>query len=142
MAKRTILGMDTNRANLMIAAIEKILDMKLSTKDIILNVVGGFKITEPALDLAILMAICSSLSGQVIPDRIGIVGEVGLTGEIRTIPHLGRRIQEFRKLGFKGCISPDLDEPMTSKDEFNFIALGHISEAVKQLRPTYVQTAS
>ncbi|MFC1753347.1 DNA repair protein RadA [Thermoproteota archaeon] len=106
MAKRTFLGVDPNRANLMIAAIEKILGIKLSGKDIIINIIGGLKIYEPALDLAIVAAILSSLQEHKIGEKTGVFGEVGLTGEIRMVPHFEKRVSEFEKLGFTKCLVP------------------------------------
>lgn len=106
MAKRTFLGVDPNRVNLLIATMEKLLNIKLANKDIILNIVGGLKIGEPALDLAIVLAIISSLHEKAMGVRMAAVGEVGLTGEIRPIPHSENRLVECEKMGFKKCILP------------------------------------
>lgn len=106
MAKRTFLGVDPNRCNLMIAAIEKILGLKLSSKDIILNIVGGIKITEPALDLALILAIVSSYYNISLPKNMAVFGEVGLTGEVRPVSFSEHRLTELKKLGFESCILP------------------------------------
>lgn len=107
MAKRTFLGVDTSRANVIIATIEKILNIRLSSKDIILNIIGGMSIKEPALDLGILCAILSSDLNVSFPKRLGAIGEIGLTGEIRPLKEVEKRIKEFEKLGIEECIVPD-----------------------------------
>ncbi len=109
MAKRTFLGVDANRANLLIAAMEKLMGLRLADKDIILNIVGGLKVNEPALDLAIVAAVVSSLANRPMPEKTAVVGEVGLTGEIRSVPDADKRIMELSKLGFKQCICPARD---------------------------------
>ncbi len=106
LGKRTYLGVDSNRANVMIAAMEKLLGIKLSTKDIILNIIGGIKISEPSLDLAIVMAILSSLLEKPVQEKMGVMGEVGLTGEIRPVPYIGQRLKELRKMGFSAGLVP------------------------------------
>ncbi|MCP4049859.1 MAG: DNA repair protein RadA [bacterium] len=131
MAKRTFLGVDPNRANLMIAAIEKILGIRMADKDIILNVVGGVKIKETALDLGIIMAIISSLKEQSFGHKTGFCGEVGLTGEIRAVPHLERRLIEFEKLGFSSCITaPDKNHTKNSSGKMKRIYVKDIKEAM------------
>lgn len=106
MAKRTFSGVDLNRANLMIATMEKKLRLKLSSKDIFLNIIGGLKIKEPALDLAMVLAMISSLQEKPLQKKIGVVGEVGLTGEIRAVSNIEKRLNEFEKMGFTHCILP------------------------------------
>jgi len=106
LAKRTFSGVDLNRANLMIATLEKKLKIKLSTKDIFLNIIGGLKIKEPALDLGIVLAIISSIREKPLEKKIGVIGEVGLTGEIRAVSNIEKRLNEFDKLGFTECIIP------------------------------------
>ena len=100
MAKRTFTGVNTNRATLLIAAIEKWVGLPLSTKDIFLNIPGGLKQTNPLLDLAIVLAIISSAAKAPYPNKLGVVGEVGLSGEIRTVPRVERIVKEFENMGF------------------------------------------
>lgn len=107
--KRTILGVDPNRAQLLIAVCEKLLGLKLSSKDIILNIVGGYKSAEPAIDLAVMLAMVSSANNWGIPRRLGIIGEVGLTGEVRSVPQFDRRLGELATLGFDCCMVPARD---------------------------------
>lgn len=116
MAKRTFLGVDPNRANVMIAAIEKIVGIRLSSKDIIINIIGGLKVSEPALDLGIVLSMVSSVENVHHKKRIGVLGEVGLTGEIRPIPHAEKRVNELKKMGFDGVILPEknrVERPQT-----------------------------
>lgn len=114
--KRTILGVEPNRAHLLIAVAEKLLGLKLSSKDIILNVVGGYKTAEPAIDLAVMMAMVSSANNWGLQCNMGIIGEVGLTGEVRGVPQFERRLVEFKQLGFDCCIVPARDYKDTVSD--------------------------
>lgn len=109
MAKRTFLGVDPNRANLMIAAMEKIAGVRLGSKDVILNIVGGFRASEPAVDLGVVYAILSSVYERALPKGFAVYGEVGLTGEVRGAPQAALRIQELEKMGFSGCVMPKKD---------------------------------
>ncbi|MGE4170642.1 MAG: DNA repair protein RadA [Candidatus Margulisiibacteriota bacterium] len=131
MAKRTFLGVDANRANLMIAAMEKILNLPLSSKDIILNIVGGLKITEPALDLPMVLAIISSLHDKPISKKIGLVGEVGLTGEIRAVPNLQKRLIEFEKMGFEAAMIPQKNQDSGLKTTLTCIPVNTLQDAIR-----------
>ncbi len=104
--RRTTLGIDRNRAALMIAIMEKRLRLDLSGKDIFLNIVGGLKVVEPAIDLALIAAILSSYLDQPIPTTTSVIGEVGLTGEIRRVNMIDQRLSEAAKFGFKKVIIP------------------------------------
>lgn len=104
--KRTASGFDLNRLNVLIAVIERRTKLNLSDKDIYINVVGGLKLNDQAADLAICMAIASAAAGRRIDDQTVVFGEVGLGGEIRSIPAIEKRIAEARKLGFERAIGP------------------------------------
>ncbi len=104
--KRAASGIDLNRVNLLIAMLEKRTKLKLSDQDIYLNIVGGIKLTEPAADLAICMAIASASKGLQLKVNSVVFGEVGLSGEIRHVPFIEKRIAEAKKLGFDGAIGP------------------------------------
>lgn len=106
MPRRTAAGTDYNRVNLLIAVLEKRLGMRLSDSDAYVNVAGGMRITEPALDLAIIAALISSQSGKAMDDRTVIFGEVGLVGEVRAVPQCEKRVAEALKTGYKTCILP------------------------------------
>ena len=113
--KRAASGIDLNRVNLLIAMLEKRTKLNLSDSDIYINLVGGMRITEPAVDLAICMAIASaSRNMQMAVDAV-VFGEVGLSGEIRHVPYMEKRIAEATKLGFDGTIGPRLKDVKIQK---------------------------
>lgn len=104
--KRTASGFDLNRLNVLIAVIERRTKLHLSDKDIYINVVGGLKLNDQAADLAICMAIASAAAGRKIGDQTVVFGEVGLGGEVRTVPAIEKRLAEAKKLGFTRAIGP------------------------------------
>ena len=104
--RRTADGFDFNRAALLLAVAEKRCGMKLSAFDAYINVIGGLKLDEPAADLPVILAIASSYRDQVLSNDLVAIGEVGLTGEIRSVSNLNQRLQEVSRLGFKVCIIP------------------------------------
>ena len=106
MPRRMATGFDHNRMSLLIAFMEKRLGMNLQGEDIFVNLAGGIKITEPALDLGVATAIASSFQNKPIDPELVLLGEVGLTGEVRTVMQLDARLIEARRLGFKRCIVP------------------------------------
>ena len=104
--KRASSGVDLNRVNLLVAMLERRTKLNLSDKDIYINIVGGIKLTEPAADLAICMAIASAAKGMQLNSNCVVFGEIGLSGEIRHVSHVDKRIAEAKKLGFDGAIGP------------------------------------
>lgn len=108
--KRTAVGIDANRLNLLIAVLNQRTKLDLSEQDIYVNIVGGMKITEPAADLAVCMAIASSARGMQLHDDVVVFGEVGLSGEIRRVSSVDKRVKEAEKLGFKAAIAPKMDK--------------------------------
>ncbi len=106
MPRRMSTGFDANRVSLLIAIMEKRMEFNLHGEDIFVNLTGGIKIVEPALDLAIAVAIAGSFRDKIIDPLTVLVGEVGLTGEVRTVMQLDARIIEARRLGFKRCVIP------------------------------------
>lgn len=104
--KRTASGIDLNRVNLLVAMLERRTKLKLSDKDIFINIVGGIRLAEPAADLAVCMAIASAAKGMQLKTNAVVFGEVGLSGEVRHVPFLEKRIAEAKKLGFKTAIGP------------------------------------
>jgi len=106
-SRRTILGLDPNRVALLAAVMEKKVGMHLVGHDIFMNVAGGVKIDEPAVDMGIVAAIASSFLDKPIPDGTLVLGEVGLAGEVRGIGQLDTRISEARKMGFTRCLVPE-----------------------------------
>ena len=104
--RRTADGFDFNRAVLMLAVAEKRANMKLSLFDAYINVIGGLRLDEPGADLPVVLAVASSYREQVIPDDLVAIGEVGLTGEIRSVSNMNQRLSEAARLGFKKCVIP------------------------------------
>jgi DNA repair protein RadA/Sms len=104
--KRTAVGIDINRLNLLVAVLNQRTKLNLNDYDIFVNIVGGMKISEPAADLAVCMAIASAAKGMQIDQDAIVFGEVGLSGEVRSVTHAENRIKESKKLGFKFAIGP------------------------------------
>ncbi|MDO8265456.1 MAG: DNA repair protein RadA [Candidatus Saccharibacteria bacterium] len=104
--KRAASGFDQNRLNLLIAMLERRTKLRLSDKDIYINVVGGIDVNEPAADLAICMAIASATKGMQLKKNAVVFGELGLSGEVRHVPHVDKRAAEAKKLGFDTAIGP------------------------------------
>jgi DNA repair protein RadA/Sms len=99
-------GFDQRRLSILLAVLEKRANVRVSATNVFVNIAGGIRITEPAADLAVCTAIASSLADKVIDSQTLIIGEVGLGGEIRSVGHIDKRIQEAEKLGFKTVIIP------------------------------------
>jgi DNA repair protein RadA/Sms len=106
MARRTANGTDFNRVNLLVAVLEKKMGMQLGNYDSYVNIAGGIKVLEPALDLGIVCALASSFKNKAIDNQTIIMGEVGLTGEIRGITQCEKRVIEAMKMGFSKCVVP------------------------------------
>ena len=104
--RRTANGVDFNRLLLLTAVLSKRVGLRLSDQDVFVNVVGGLHISEPAADLAVAVAIVSSIKNLPVPADLAVVGEVGLSGELRSVSQLPRRLNEAAKLGFTRCIVP------------------------------------
>jgi DNA repair protein RadA/Sms len=104
--RRTANGIDFNRTLLLVAVLSKRVGYKLGTHDVFVNVVGGMRINEPAADLAVACAIASSYRNVPVPEDCVLLGEIGLSGELRSVGHAERRLNEAAKLGFKRCIVP------------------------------------
>ncbi len=104
--RRTADGFDFNRAALLLAVAEKRAGMKLSLFDAYINVIGGLRLDEPGADLPVVLAVASSYRDQPMADDLVAIGEVGLTGEIRSVSHMNQRLGEVSRLGFKKCIIP------------------------------------
>lgn len=111
--KRAASGFDLNRLNLLTAVLTRRTKLDLSEYDVYINVVGGIKINEPAADLAICMAIASAAKGMQLKDDAVVFGEVGLSGEVRHVPNIEKRLKEAKQLGFKVCIGPKMDKKAT-----------------------------
>jgi DNA repair protein RadA/Sms len=132
--RRTILGIDQNRVALLVAVMEKKLGLHLMGHDIFMNVAGGVKIDEPAVDMGIVSAIASSFLDRPIHKGTLIFGEVGLTGEIRGIGHVEIRVAEAKKMGFDRCLVPQSNlKRMTKIKGVELIGVKTVSEAIENL---------
>lgn len=134
MPRRTAAGTDFNRVNLLMAVLEKRLGYNLSQCDAYVNIAGGIKINEPALDLAIVMAIMSSYKDRAISNNTICFGEVGLSGEVRAVNMAEQRVLEAKKLGFEVCILPKVSlESIGNIDGIKLIGVSNVKEAVLQI---------
>jgi DNA repair protein RadA/Sms len=127
--KRTASGIDLNRVNLLVAMLERRTKLNLSDQDIFINIVGGIRITEPAADLAVCLAIGSAAKGLMIKQNAVVFGEVGLSGEVRHVPFIEKRVQEAAKLGFEAAIGPKVK---VGKAPRALTGVGTVREALNQ----------
>ncbi|MDP2643829.1 MAG: DNA repair protein RadA [Desulfobacterales bacterium] len=132
--RRTILGLDYNRVSLLVAVMEKKLGMQMMRHDIFMNVAGGAKVDEPAVDLGIVSAIASSFLDRAVPDGTVVMGEVGLTGEVRAISHIDTRMTETIKMGFTKCFVPETNlKRMPRNNDIEVIGISTVSDAMELL---------
>ena len=132
--RRTAAGADLNRVNLLMAVLEKRAGMPLSSCDAYVNIAGGIRMNEPAIDLGIVLAIVSSYREIAISDKTICFGEVGLSGEVRAVNMAKQRVQEAKKLGFETCILPKVsltDEVRT--DDIQLIGVSNVREAISRI---------
>lgn len=131
MPRRTAAGTDYNRVNLLMAVLEKRLGMALSNSDAYVNIAGGIRMNEPAIDLGIIMAIVSSYRNRPIDEKTIVFGEVGLSGEVRAVNMPEQRVAEAKKLGFETCILPQVCMKMVKGVEgIKLIGVKTVNEAV------------
>ena len=132
--RRTSNGFDYNRANLLLAVLEKRGGLRVSVCDAYINVIGGLYLDEPAADLATIMALASSFRDKPVPGDLAAVGEVGLTGELRSVNALGQRLSEVRRLGFTKCLVPfRLGARLEIPEGLQLIKVHNIREALAAL---------
>ena len=132
--KRTGNGIDFNKIALLIAVLEKRARMNLGNQDVYLNVVSGMKINEPAIDLGIAAVIASSFKSVYIPKNTAIIGEVGLTGEIRAVNMIDKRLKEAQRLGIKRIIIPQNNAKLLKESyKLDIIGVKNINEALRAL---------
>ena len=131
MPRRTAAGTDYNRVNLLMAVLEKRCRYELSQFDAYVNIAGGMKMNEPALDLAIVMALISSYKDRPVDEKTVIFGEVGLSGEVRAVSMAEQRIHEAVKLGFERCIMPQVSvEKMKKRNDIRLVGVNNVREAI------------
>lgn len=134
MPRRTAVGIDYNRVNLLMAVIEKRIGVQMSDYDAYVNIAGGMKINEPALDLALVMALLSSFKNRAVSSDAIVFGEVGLAGEIRAVSQAEQRVLEAKKLGFKRCILPAVSvKSLKEVSGIEIIGVHNIKEAEEQI---------
>ena len=132
MPRRTAAGTDYNRVNLLMAVLEKRAGLQLSTQDAYVNIAGGVKMNEPAIDLGIVMALVSSYKNRPIDEKTIVFGEVGLSGEVRAVSMVENRIAEAKKLGFETCIMPKVS--MSTVKEVNGIRIVGVSTIIDAIQ--------
>ena len=131
MPRRTAAGTDYNRVNLLMAVLEKRIGYHLGNYDAYVNIAGGIKINEPAIDLGIVMAIVSSYKNRPFDERTIVFGEVGLSGEVRAVNMPEQRVAEAKKLGFETCIVPEVSlDSVKSIGGIKIIGVKNINEAI------------
>ncbi len=130
--RRTADGFNFNRAALLLAVAEKKAGMKLSAMDAYINVIGGLQIDEPGADLPVVLAIASSYLDKPLPDGLAAIGEVGLTGEIRSVSHINQRLAEVARLGFSACIIPKIaSEKLAITGNLKVYPVKNLKEAIE-----------
>ncbi len=133
--RRTAAGTDYNRVNLLLAVLEKRLGLQLSACDAYVNIAGGIKMNEPAVDLGIVLAMVSSYKDICVSDDTIVFGEVGLSGEVRAVSMAEQRVQEAAKLGFHTCILPKTNEKsLKAVPGIRLIGISNVREAVEWLK--------
>lgn len=134
MPRRTAAGTDYNRVNLLMAVLEKRCHFEMSRYDAYVNIAGGMKMNEPALDLAIVMALVSSLKDRPVSSKTIMFGEIGLSGEVRAVSMAEQRVNEAVKLGFDTCILPQIClEKMRKTDKIRLLGVKNMKEAIALL---------
>jgi len=129
--RRVATGIDHNRLLLVCAVLSRRAGIQLASQDVIVNVTGGLKVSEPAADLAVALAIASSHRNEPVDPGLAAVGELGLTGEVRRIPQLERRLQEASRLGFQRCLhAGEASDLETNLNALKPISVSHIRQAI------------
>ena len=127
-------GFDQKRLSILLAVLEKRANVRASVHNVFVNVAGGIRVIEPAVDLAVCVSIASSLINKVVDNQTIIIGEVGLGGEIRSVGHIEKRIQEAQKLGFKSAIIPSGNlKGIKQSDAIKVIAVDNVKNAITKL---------
>lgn len=133
--RRTAAGTDHNRVSLLMAVLEKRLGLQLSTCDAYINIAGGIRMNEPAIDLGIVLAIISSFQDLVLPEDLICFGEVGLSGEVRAVSQAKQRVQEAKKLGFRRCILPAVSkDTVKGITGIRLMGVANVKEALAAIR--------
>jgi DNA repair protein RadA/Sms len=132
--RRQTTGTDFNRVNLLMAVLEKRLGLQIGDCDAYVNIAGGMKINEPAIDLGLIMAIVSSFKNRAIDEKTIVFGEVGLSGEVRAVNMAQQRVQEAKKLGYETVIMPRVNlDGLDNIEGIKLIGVGGIGEAIETI---------
>jgi len=131
--RRVALGLEQNRLSMLLAVLHRHGGVGMFDQDVFLNVVGGVRVTEPAADLAVLLAALSSFRDRPLPNDLATFGEVGLAGEIRPVPNGQDRLREALKHGFARAIVPKANAPKKPIDGLEVVAVSRLSEAIDAL---------
>ncbi|GJM15520.1 MAG: DNA repair protein RadA [Thermodesulfobacteriota bacterium] len=131
--RRTTIGLDNNRVSLLLAVLEKRAGLQILGQDVFMNVAGGVKIEEPAIDLAISIALVSSFLNKPLDPGVVVFGEIGLAGEVRGVSQIDMRINEAQKLGFTQCVVPkvNLDRVVSADNSISLIGVDSIEKAIE-----------
>ena len=134
-AQRSTTGYESRRLNMLLAVLEKRVGFKLATKDVFLNIAGGLRVTDPALDLAVIAAVLSSNGDMPIDTDVCVTGEVGLSGEIRPVSRIEQRISEAQKLGFQRILIPSFNLKGINPKQYKIeiVPVRRVAEAVREL---------
>jgi DNA repair protein RadA/Sms len=134
MPRRTAIGVDHNRVSLLVAVLDKICGLHLGGSDIFINVAGGVRVEEPAVDLGVVAAMASSFLDRPVDARTVILGEVGLTGEVRAVSQMEIRVKEAARLGFNRCIVPRTNiASLTKVAKMEISAISSLKELLENL---------
>ena len=132
--RRTCNGLDSNRASMLLAVLEKRGRLRMSQCDAFFNIIGGLTLDEPAADLATLVAIASSYLDKPVPAKLAAIGEVGLSGEVRSVSHAPQRLSEVHRLGFTKCIVPvQQGDMLRAPDGLQLIPVKNIGQVLQLL---------
>jgi len=137
MVRRKTSGFDFNRFTLLLAMLEKRLGLHLATQDVFVNVTGGIKIIDPAVDLAMVLAVVSSLEDFVIPHDLIFISEVGLSGELRMVYNISQRLSEIKRLGFSSAFIPEVNSKKLDLNNFldiNIVGCSNVREIIDKVK--------
>jgi DNA repair protein RadA/Sms len=132
--KRLCVGLEQNRLAMLLAVLHRHAGVACFDQDVFINAVGGVKISEPAVDLAVLLAIVSSLKNKPLPNKLIVFGEVGLAGEVRPVQRGLERLKEAAKLGFTHAIIPKTNAPKGGVAGLRIEAVDRLEQAIEALR--------
>ncbi|MDX1390444.1 MAG: magnesium chelatase domain-containing protein, partial [Acidobacteriota bacterium] len=131
--RRTALGVDVHRLAMILAVLHGVADLDVSARDVFVNVAGGFRVDEPAADLAVAVAAASSVHARPLPSSLAVMGEIGLTGEIRSVPRIGARLREALRLGFREAIVPEGGDLPNAPASAKVHRVRHLGEVIRLL---------